>query len=630
MTRIAHRLAGGGLPLLLALAGGAAAPPALASGPFAATASDRGIEARLELLPNGEALRPGEPVRIRVSFTTAENPGSAAAPLRGARPAAWAERGGGRALECRERVRGLIEKRLGREPEVDFNAWHLAYLGSNGAVQVIDPLGGNARTRLLAALNLGARPGGWAVDAARGTIHVSVPEKGEVVEIDAMRWVERRRIAVGGRPARLVHEAGAARLWIGQDGEEGAGPEIVLLDLNSGEVAARLPAGPGPHRLAATGPGQAVAASAAGAVLLDAEEARPLPGLGGGFDDVAHSTLAGATLLLDAAGGRVIAIRADGRPDSAWEVAASAAGLFLDPAGRLLFVPEAGEHRVTVIDLARGAVAHRVPVEGAPLRIGFSATQAYVQSEAGASVALIALGSLGESGTPAVTTIAAGEGGLVPGEALGPMVASAPGDSGMLIAAPAEGVVHVYMEGMAAPAGLLRVPRGRPLAIAPLDRGLRETAPGQFETDGIFPAAGRYVLPVLLQGNSFLHCFEAEVGGEEVLPLSRRLRLELAGNGAGPAARTLQAGAPASLRLRIQGPEEEGAWREAGDLSARVVQFVGHWQAQLPMRPLGDGLYEVAGVAPPRAGPVTLYVESPSLGLEPGTLPTILLRAVAP
>ncbi|HEY8613363.1 MAG TPA: hypothetical protein VIL69_19025, partial [Roseomonas sp.] len=64
--------------------------------------------------------------------------------------------------------------------------------------------------------------------------------------------------------------------------------------------------------------------------------------------------------------------------------------------------------------------------------------------------------------------------------------------------------------------------------------------------------------------------------------------------------------------------------------TARIVQFAGHWQTQLPLRPLGDGLYEVAGVAPPRPGPFNLYVESPSLGLEPGTLPHIMLRAVSP
>lgn len=623
MTGRARRgLAGRGLPVLLALAagpGGAmAGEPALA---FAATHADRGIEARLEVLPAGGRLTADEPATLRLTFT-----GERGSPVRGLRPAAWAERVTARAQDCKDRVRGLLERRLGRTPEVDFNAWHLAYLGSNGAVQVIDPVGGSTRSRLLAAINLGGRPGGWADDPARNTILTSLPEKAEIVEIDTMRWIERRRLAVAGRPAQIVPDPDGATLWVGQDGTEGATGEVTLLDRGTGGVLARLPVGPGPHRLAATRAGHAVLASATGAALLDAQAARALPGLGAGFSDVAHSKLASATLLLDAAGGRVLSIGADGAPNGAWEVAAGAAGLFLDPSGRLLFVPEPGERRVTVIDLARGVVAHRVALEASPLRVGFSGTQAYVQAEAGASVSLLALGSLVESGTPAVTTIAAGEGGLVAGEALGPMITAAPGDSAMLIAAPSEGVVHVYMEGMAAPSGLLRVPRGRPLAIATVDHSLRETAPGRYETQALFPGAGRYVLPVLLQGGSFLHCFELEVGGDGVLPLNRRLGLEIAS----PGGRALPAGMPASLRVRLRGPEDNRAWREAGDLTARLVQFAGHWQTQLPLRPLGDGLYELAEVTPPRPGPFNLYVESPSLGLEPGTLPHIMLRAVAP
>ncbi|MBP0444553.1 hypothetical protein J8J14_07135 [Roseomonas sp. SSH11] len=589
---------------------------------FSARHAEQGVEAVLELRPVADGpLLAGQPARFRLNLTTAE--GAAA---RGLKPAAWAERSGGRALSCQERVRGLIEARLGRKAEVDFNAWHLAYLGSNGAVYVLDPVGGTSRSRVLAAVNLGGRPGGWAEDRAGSRLYVSLPEQGEVAEIDTARWALRQRIEVGGRPGRLALHPDAQQLWIGQEGGEGATEEVAVLERGSAQVSSRHAAGPGPHALAALGGGRALATSPAGATILGDASAKKLDGLGGGFSDAAHSALADAALLLDAAEGRVLAVAPDGRVTGHWTVAPGAAGLFPDPGGRLLFVPEPGEGRVTVIDLARGAVAHRVPVGGTPLHVGFSGTQAYVQSGAGASVSLIALGSLGEAGTPAVTTIAAGEAGLEPGEALGPMITPAPGQEAMLIAAPGEQAIHVYMEGMAAPSGLLRAPRGRPLAITAVDHGLRETEPGRYETQAVFPGAGRYVVPVMLQGTGFLHCFEVEIGGTEAVPMSRRLSLELLD----PDGRTLPAGAPSALRLRLRGPEDLQAWRQAGDLRARVVQFVGHWQVSLPLKPLGDGLYEVEGITPPRAGPVQVYVESPSLGLEPGTLPHILLRAQSP
>jgi DNA-binding beta-propeller fold protein YncE len=638
-----HRgLAGAAVAALALLGGGVAAPPAGAE-PFRASHGAEGITATLELLsmrPDGEAGGDGggpvagEMVLARLSLATTG--GEGATPARGLRPAAWAEPvSGGRALSCRERVSGLVQQRFGRRAEIDMNAWQIAYLGDNGAIYVLDPQGGNARTRLLTAVNLTGRAGGWAQNRAREALFVSLPGKGEVVEIDTRRWVERRRVAVGGRPARLALDADGQSLWIGQDGEEGATSEVVLLAHDGERVLARLPAGPGPHAIAAApgAPGHAVAASPAGAVLLDASSgegrAQPLPGLGGGFLEVVWPALAGQPLLLDSAEGRVLALQPeDGKVVASWAVAPGAAGLFPDPSGRLLLVPEPGEAQVSVIDLARGAVAHRVALEGRPLAIGFSRTQAYVQSEAGARISLIALPSLTEAATPAVTAIAAGEGGLRRGEALGPMIAIAPGDEAVLIAAPAEGVVHVYREGMAGPAGALRAPRGRPLALAAYDRGLQEVAPGIYETQVVFGTSGRYVLPVMVQGSGFLHCFEADIGGTVTPPpLSARLGLEYV---AGEVGRSLPAGQSVPLRLQLRGPAEEPVWREAGDVTARIVQFAGHWQQQVPLRPLGGGLYEAPSMTAPRPGPVNIYVESPSLGLQPGTLPHIQLQAVTP
>jgi hypothetical protein len=609
--------------LLALLAGGPGLAGAEPGAGYTAAHEAAGLRASLRIRPvSGPVVKPGEPALFTLEFAGAED----GSPVRGLRPAAWAERLGRQASaqSCRERTASLLQRAAGRRPEVDLNAWQLAIAGDTGVVAVVDPQGGTTRTRLLSLVNPGGAIGAFVEDAERDAILVSVPERGEVVEIDTRRWVERRRIAVGGRPGPLQLEPGGARLWVGQDGRPGALAEVAVLDRASGAVAARLVAPAGAQALAVLGPDRALVAAPGGAFLLDATaSAAPLRDIPGGFADVAWSALAELALLLDASAGQVIALGRDGTPRAAWSVAPGAAGLFLDPAGRLLFVPEPGEGRLTVIDLARGAVAHRVALEGRPLRVGFSRTQAYVQGEAGATVSLIALRSLVEGGMPAIAGIAAGERGLRPGEAVGPTIVSAPGQEAMLIAASEERAVHVYMEGMAAPTGVLRAPYGRPLALAAVDRSLREVAPGRHETTAVFPGPGRYVLPVMLQGASFLHCFEMEVEGEERLPLARRLSLEFAGDD-----RRLPANSPSTLRLRLRGPEGEAAWRAAPDLRARVVQFDGGWQLQLPLRPLGDGLYEFV-LTPPKPGPVHMFVESRSLGLAPESLPQILLRAEA-
>jgi DNA-binding beta-propeller fold protein YncE len=572
---------------------------------------------------NGGAPRAGEVSLLQLGFA-AEGGG----PARGLRPAAWGERASVHAADCRERVRGLIQARLGRQAELDFNAWQFAALGDNGAVYALDPVGGNARTRLLAVVNLGGRPAGFAEDLSRETFYAALPATGEVVEIDTRRWAERRRIAVGGRPARLALDPSGAHLWVGQDGRDGATAEVALVERATGAVTATHGAGAGAHALVAAGVGLAVAASPSGVSLLRVgAAARPLPGIGDGFSAVAWSPLAELALLLDQAEGKVVALRPDGRPVASWPVAPGASGLFLDPTGRLLLVPEPGEQRVTVVDLGRGSIAHRVAVGGRPSRIGFSRAQAYVQHQDGGRLSLVALNSLVEGGQPTVATIAVGEGGLGEAEPLGPTITTAPGDGAMLIAAPEDRLAHVYMEGMAAPSGALRLPsQARPLAISAIDRGLKEVAPGRYEAQAVFPAGGRWVVPVMQQGGGFLHCFEFEVGGDAGVPLARRMRLQLLA----PEDRSLVAGGSSvPLRVRLGGPEGEDRWRAADDVVARFVQFAGHWQEVVPLRPLGDGLYE-ARVAPPSPGPLNLYVESASLGLQPGTLPHLTLRAVSP
>lgn len=600
-----------------------AVAPAAAETPFRATHAAQGVAATLEISAvSGGRARAGEPALLRLRFASGDDPAGLA--LRGLRPAAWAEREGALSITCRERVHALLQPRIGLRAEVDFNAWHLASLSDNGALHVLDPLGGNGRSRLLTLVNLGGQAGGFAADAARDAAYASVPSAGEVVEIDTLRWMERRRIATGGAPGMLLPDPDGVHLWVGS---AAGGSEVLRLDRASGEIQARIPAGEGPHVLAPLGAGIVLAASPAGASLLSDGTATPLPGLGNGFTAAAWSPLAELAVLLDTGAGRLLAVTPDGRPTAVWPVSPDATGIFLDPSGRLALVPEPGESQVTVVDLARGAVAHRIALPDArPLRIGFSRTNAYVQSAEGTRIAVVSLASLGESTTPSIAWIAAGESGLRRGEALGDLITPSPDETTMLIADPGVGLVHVYTEGMAGPTGGLRLPPVRPLALLAVDRALREVSPGLHEAVAIFPRQGPYVLPVMLQGGGFLHCFTVEVEGDEPPPpLAERLGFELAEEP------QLAAGAPASLRLRLRGPvEAANAWAAAPDLQARLVQFAGHWQEVLPLRPLGQGLYAADGVTPPRDGPVLLHLESKSLGLQPGTLPHLTLHAETP
>jgi hypothetical protein len=196
----------------------------------------------------------------------------------------------------------------------------------------------------------------------------------------------------------------------------------------------------------------------------------------------------------------------------------------------------------------------------------------------------------------------------------------------MLVANAADGAIYYYREGMAAPMGSFQDDGGRPRAVLVVDRSLKERSPGTYETTARMPAPGRYRLAFFLDAPRAVHCFDVTVAEDPALaakrlrerPLEVTPRIE---------SRTVTAGQAARLRFRVTDPATHQPVDGLSDLQVLAFLSSGSWQARLPARPLGDGLYE-ADFVPPGAGSYHVAVESPTARLAFNRSPQIVLRAV--
>jgi len=180
---------------------------------------------------------------------------------------------------------------------------------------------------------------------------------------------------------------------------------------------------------------------------------------------VAYSALAKAFYVADGRAGVVHVLRPE-QPGAATRVAVKpgVGPSRLSPDGRWLFVTNAPEDLVHVIDVGTNAALHEIPIQGQPYQVEFTRDFAYVRSLGSERVSMINLATVGRGKTPTVQSFAAG---AVPPKAGGSLalassIAPAAGEAGVLVVNPGDNTTYFYMEGMnAARATTRRTGRAR-------------------------------------------------------------------------------------------------------------------------------------------------------------------------
>src|SRR5262245_33675041 len=211
-----------------------------------------------------------------------------------------------------------------------------------------------------------------------------------------------------------------------------------------------------------------------------------------------------------------------------------------------------------------------------------------------------------------------------PGHSFADAIVPAPEDGAVLVANPADRMIYLYAEGMAAPMGGFQNYRREPKALLVLDNGLRESAPGVYTTAIRLAGPGQYDVAFLLDSPRVVNCFDVTIAENPGLPKP-----------SGPAIRIsplsdvadARVGEPYRLRFRVTDPGSNEPKADLSDLGVLVFLAPGIWQHRAPARPLGEGLYEIDFV-PPQSGVYYAFFQCPSLNVLFNQITPLTVQAI--
>lgn len=572
--------------------------------------------------PRESALREGGRARVSLRFTDA-----AGTPLNGLYPAAWLDRlpPGGQADPdaCRKKTQGFLGGSLLSRPEVDLNTYYVLSLNEDATISVVDPLFGYGNSKLLAMVFLRSPGEDWALTPDGARLFVSLPGADRIAVVETADWKVVTEIEVR-KPRRLVLQPDGALLWVGREGGVTAIATRALRPV--GEVST----GRGVNDLAVSQDSRFLFAGNDGDGTVSVIDT-------GALKKIADVEAGAGPLSLDwsepsqaawvaSADGTISAVR----PDSAKPAARVRTGpglgrLRFAPGGRLAFIPHPAKNAVHILDAARGRIVQTADVEAGPDQVTFSEELAYVRHQGSATVLMIPLKEVGIEGRP-VPLVDFPGGEHPPGRLAVPTLADgivrAPGDAAVLVANPEDEAIYFYKEGMAAPMGHFPAYGKHPRAVQVVDRSLRETAPGVYETGIQLGRAGTYDVAVLVGSPKILHCFPLTVVEDPNLAGRKREAL----NVEYLADREVRVGDEVAVRLKITDPD--GGRPKTGLRDVRVLTFLspGQRQQRQVAREIGDGLYEVRfRVA--EEGVWYVFVEVASAGVSFQASPSFTVRA---
>jgi YVTN family beta-propeller protein len=572
------------------------------------------IEASIATIRPGEGgvavpPREGDDVRVRVRVSDANG-----RPIPGARPAAWLvpgeEAGPLKAPALNRRVASLVRGDRLAPPEIDFNQYHVAALNDDATITVVDPLSGFGGTKLLALVELPGVGEDWALSPDGRRFYVSIPSADRVIAVDAASWVVAAEAAEIPGASRLALQGDGHYLWVGRAGG------VSVVEAATMKVVGRFETGPGPHSIALDPEDRRAYVADAGAGTLTVVDVGRLTrvgelAVGGEPIAIAYSSAGHAAYAVEGRGGSVAIVGGDppaliGRV----EVGDGPRSIAFAPGGRLAFVTHPDRDEVSVIDASVNRLARTVDVDGAPDQVVFTDRVAYIRAADSAMVRAMPLDGAETRGRAAmVVDVPAGQHPLGRSEGSAPAIARAPAEGAVLIANPADRAIYYYQEGMSAPSGSFRNASHAPRSVMTIDRSLRASGPGVFETVARLRSPGAFDLILLLDNPRIVHAFRVQVEADPSRP-PVPMAVEVVSEPV-PDAEAPRPGKAGKVRFRVRG--SEGGQPVAGRADVRVLAVLhGRWQRSGRAEPGPEpGLY-LFEFTPPEPGMYHFFVEVPA------------------
>jgi len=553
-----------------------------------------GIEVNVRIDPAGDAteLVEGDFARVRIEITD----GNTDTPMPALYPAAWMDRMPADQEDddraCLNKVEGFVGGSLLGQAEVDMNVYYVLALNEEASISVVDPLFGFGGSKLLSMVPLPAPGSDWALTADQQRLFVSMPKTDRVAVIETLGWKMVTTVEVGPGARRLALQPDGAFLWVAHD--EG----ISVVAPNAFKEVARIDAGEAPVDLAFSDDNRWVFAANSGSgtvTVIDAAKQEKVADLATGSRPVSlsWSSTAGTLYVADAVDGTIAAID----PESAQVVAKTKAApgltqVKVTPDGLYALAVSPTANRLFVVDAASNRVIQDGEMEGGPDQIAYSDELAYVRDRASETMLTIPLGSIGAPGQP-IQVIDFPGGTNPPGVDL-PIGAAgmeqAPGAPAMLIANAADGAIHYYKEGMAAPMGTFNNYGRTPLAVKVVDRSLQEIEPGVYQTGIRLRRPGHYELAFFLDTPRIVHCFPLDVAADPELAEQRRQKVAVQ-----PLTRprTLTVGESIDLRFQVTDTDDGSGLAGLQGFQVLTVLAPGRWHDRNEATDEGDGVYSL-------------------------------------
>lgn len=481
-----------------------------------------GLTARLDITGlDGSPLaapQAGAPFRIALTLTDA----TADKPAENLRPSAWLRPVATSNLPCLEAARAF--RATGRLPlgAVDLNGILLGIVHADRTFSLVDPKLDLATSNIISMTPLEripdsvlAEPGAQRfllVDQATGAVTAIAPGAAT---------------AKAAVPARGQHvlSAGHGRLWVA------AADQLSLVDTNGSMRKLPLDAAP----LALSGVDRQDAPDSDALLLTAGGQALLARSMGGesvfkgpsNATAVAYAATAESVVFVD--GGAVLHFAWAGDPAmTAVPLPAPSDRVAVSPDSRFALAWSTKATAVTIIDVATATVVQAASFDRPVREIAFAAGSAFLLLDDLSFVMVLDLAQAAPGAEPAIRAVRLGPGTAL-SDSEGPFLASlAPAPQVLALHAPTQTAFVVTQQGgnATAPMSAIRIKGGRPVGLHLLDRSVRETAPGRYETVAS-AAGGRYELVMTTGIGGLSACFPVLIEGEAApRGLALALRLE--------------------------------------------------------------------------------------------------------
>ena len=589
---------------------------------------EQGIAVEFTLNPPAAnaKVKAGEDANIKFKVTDT----ATGAPVKGLNLSAWIslrarEEKLADAEQCHEKIRSYLTGSMRARPDVDLNSYYILALNKTPDISVIDPLLGFGGSKLLTLVMLKSPGEDWVLTGDREKLFVTLPLVNQVAVIDTRNWKVAKYIDTGAKPTSIALQQDQKYIWVGDD----EGSAVTVIDAGTLKVAAQIATGAGHHEIAVSSDNQFAFVSnreSATVSVIDVARLEKIKDVKVGPNPVslALSELSKAAYSLSETEGSVTVIDPRGELVKRIEGKPGTRMIRFTPDGRYGFVINTRENLVNIFDAASNRLLHEVKVGNAPDQIVFSDTFAFVRSLETEIVTMIRLATIGKEID--VNSFPGGQG--IPGNGSMPVRAAsivpAPEGNAVIIANPVDRVLYYYTEGMAAPMGNFQNYRREPLAVAIVDRSLRETAAGVYSTMVKLPASGNYDVAFLADSPRIAHCFNASAEPNPFLKEEATVALRIEHQ---VKDREVRVGQKFSLRFKLT---DTNTGKPKDDLrDVRVLTFLapGTWQRRDIAKSLGHGEYAI-DLTVPQSGVYMVFVESSSMHVRYQDLPHLMLQAV--